>query len=118
MMSYLSALKFASLSGALPVEANNLAMYSTKYIKKNSITENQFDKSQEVKKELGVKNLSEYQMALVKSKKKTEGILEEINWIENNGGFKNKKQEQAYIKMIQGNEEVTNSDLSRIQSIK
>lgn len=118
LMSYLTALKFASLSGALPVEANNLSLYSTKYIKKKAITENQLEKSQEVKKELGIKELKDYQNALIKSSKKADGIIEEIDWIENNGGLKNKKQEQEYIRLLQKGQELSYDDLKKIQSIK
>lgn len=117
-MAYLSALKFASLSGALPVEANNLAMYSTKYIKKRGMTENQKDMSTELMKEMNIKELKDYQVALIEKKKSVDSVIEEVNWVESNGGLKNKKQQEEYIRILDKNGEVTSDDLYRIQRLK
>jgi hypothetical protein len=118
MMAYLSALKFASLSGALPVEANNLAMYSTKYIKKKAMTENQKDMSTELMKEMNIKELKDYQVALIEKKKSVDSVIEEVDWVESNGGLKNKKQQEEYIKILNKNGEVTSEDLDKIQKLK
>ena len=118
MMAYLSALKFASLSGALPVEANNLAMYSTKYIKKKAMTENQKDMSSELMKEMNIKELKDYQVALIEKKKSVDSVIEEVDWVESNGGLKNKKQQEEYIKILNKNGEVTSEDLDKIQKLK
>jgi hypothetical protein len=118
MMAYLSALKFASLSGALPVEANNLAMYSTKYIKKKAMTENQKDMSSELMKEMNIKELKDYQIALIEKKKSVDSVIEEVDWVERNGGLKNKKQQEEYIKILNKNGEVTSEDLDKIQKLK
>ena len=117
-MAYLTALKFASLSGALPVEANNLAMYSTKYIKKRAMTENQKDMSTELMKEMNIKELKDYQVALIEKKKSVDSLIEEVNWVESNGGLKNKKQQEEYIRVLNKNGEVTSDDLYRIQRLK
>lgn len=117
-MAYLSALKFASLSGALPVEANNLAMYSTKYIKKRAMTENQKDMSSELMKEMNIKELKDYQIALIENKKSVDSVIEEVDWVESNGGLKNKKQQEEYIRILEKNGEVTSDDLYRIQRLK
>ena len=117
-MAYLSALKFASLSGALPVEANNLAMYSTKYIKKRAMTENQKDMSSELMKEMNIKELKDYQIALIEKKKSVDSVIEEVDWVESNGGLKNKKQQEEYIRILEKNGEVTSDDLYRIQRLK
>ena len=118
MMAYLSALKFASLSGALPVEANNLAMYSTKYIKKKAMTENQKDMSTELMKEMNIKELKDYQVALIEKNKSVDSVIEEVDWVERNGGLKNKKQQEEYIKILNKNGEVTSEDLDKIQKLK
>jgi hypothetical protein len=117
-MAYLTALKFASLSGALPVEANNLAMYSTKYIKKRAMTENQKDMSSELMKEMNIKELKDYQIALIEKKKSVDSVIEEVDWVESNGGLKNKKQQEEYIRILEKNGEVTSDDLYRIQRLK
>jgi phosphoribosylformimino-5-aminoimidazole carboxamide ribonucleotide (ProFAR) isomerase len=102
----------------LPVEANNLAMYSTKYIKKKAMTENQKDMSTELMKEMNIKELKDYQVALIEKKKSVDSVIEEVDWIEINGGLKNKKQQEEYIRILDKNGEVTSEDLDKIQKLK
>ena len=83
--------------GILPRDVNTISKNIIKLSKKNSLTENQFEKYKAVGKETGGK-VTGWKMDLVESKSKTESTLEELEWIKGYGGL-TEKQGQEYVKL-------------------
>ena len=83
--------------GILPRDVNTVTNNIIKLSKKNSLTENQFEKYKAVGKETGGK-VTGWKMDLVESKSKTESTLEELDWIKGYGGL-TEKQGQEYVKL-------------------
>jgi hypothetical protein len=83
--------------GIVPRDVNTVTNNIIKLSKKNSLTENQFEKYKAVGKETGGK-VTGWKMDLVESKSKTESTLEELDWIKGYGGL-TEKQGQEYVKL-------------------
>ena len=107
----------AHMIGLLPAETSSISRYVMKNVKKKGLTEAKYEKINDVKKELGTSKLSLYQEFLSKGDKKLEGVMDEINWIEENGGLKSNNQQKEYIKLMETKREVTYDDLKRIQKM-
>lgn len=91
--------------------------------KSSSISEKKYDTYNEVKAEKG-RNLNKVETFLVKnmggtkSQSGTERVLEEIDWIERNGGLQNQKQMDKYIEIFERDGSVGSTDLQKIQKLK
>jgi hypothetical protein len=116
MIKKANTLQWVYALGILPRDANTLAKNVIKLSKKNSLTENQFEKYKAVGKETGTK-VTGWKMDLSKSKSKLETTVSEIEWIEKHGGL-NEKQGKEYVKLSAAFDEVSYRDLQRIQSGK
>jgi hypothetical protein len=82
---------------------------------KKSMTENQYEKMNDIKQELGRKELSKYEDYLVRSNRKKPGILDEIAFVERFGGLKGTQQDE-YIKLMEKKGSVNYPDLKELQS--
>ena len=102
--------------GLLPRDLSTLAKNVIKLSKKNSLTENQYEKYKAVGKETGAK-VTGWKMDLTKSKSKLETTVSEIEWIEKHGGL-NEKQGKEYVKLSKAVDEVSYRELQKIQSGK
>ena len=100
--------------GILPRDANTLAKNVIKLSKKNSLTENQFEKYKAVEKESG-KPVTDWKLELTKSKSKLETTLDEIKWVEKHGGL-TQQQGKEYVKLSALVDEVSYKELQKIQS--
>jgi hypothetical protein len=98
--------------GLLPREFNSVATSMKKYIQKNAISQEQFEDYKEIKKEFG--DVDGYKKELLKSKMKIDNVINEIRWVEENGGL-TKEQSAEYNKLreVQGN--VYIDDLKKLQ---
>jgi hypothetical protein len=101
--------------GLLPADVTSINRYVVRNAEKNALTENQYEKLKGVKKELEVKDLPKWQEYLVKSNRKQEGIIKEIEFIERFGGLKGSQQDE-YIKLMERKGNVNYPDLKSIQS--
>lgn len=86
-------------TGMVPKDFGTIARKVTNIVKKKGITENQHEKEKEVKKELK-RDLSKWEFELVKTRKKSDGIVSEINYVESKGGL-NDKQGKEYVKLLE-----------------
>ncbi len=102
--------------GLLPRDLSTLAKNVIKLSKKNSLTENQYEKYKAVGKETGAK-VTGWKMDLTKSKSKLETTVSEIEWIEEHGGL-TEKQGKEYVKLSKAVDEVSYRELQKIQSGK
>jgi len=102
--------------GIVPRDVNTVTNNIIKLSKKNSLTENQYEKYKAVGKETGSK-VTGWKMDLTKSKSKLETTVSEIEWIEKNGGL-TEKQGKEYVKLSAVFDEVLYRDLQKIQSGK
>jgi hypothetical protein len=98
--------------GLLPREFNSVATSMKKYIEKNAISEEQLEDYKVIKKEFG--DVDGYKKGLLKSKMKIDNVINEIRWVEENGGL-TKEQSAEYNKLreVQGN--VYIDDLKKLQ---
>jgi hypothetical protein len=98
--------------------------YESKIKRDNGLTEKQKESEKEVLKESNKEKLNDLEFALVKKLKGTttqsgaERVIEELNWIKENGGVKGDRQIKKYIEILEKNGEVMYDDLKKIQSIK
>jgi hypothetical protein len=86
-------------TGIAPKDLGTVARKVTNIVKKKGVTENQHEKDKEVKKQIN-RDLSEWEFELVKTRKKTDGIVDEINYVESKGGLDN-KQGKEYVKLME-----------------
>ena len=98
--------------GLLPREFNSVATSMKRYIKKNAISESQLEDYKTIKKEFG--DVDGYKKDLLKGKMKIDNVINEIRWVEENGGL-TKEQSTEYKKLreVQGN--VYIDDLKKLQ---
>jgi hypothetical protein len=85
-------------TGIAPKDLGTVARKVTNIVKKKGVTENQHEKEKEVKKQMN-RDLSDWEFELVKGRKKTNGIVDEINYVESKGGLDN-KQGKEYVKLM------------------
>jgi hypothetical protein len=86
-------------TGIAPKDLGTVARKVTNIVKKKGVTENQHEKEKEVKKQMN-RDLSDWEFELVKGRKKTNGIVDEINYVESKGGLDN-KQGKEYVKLME-----------------
>ena len=86
-------------TGIAPKDLGTVARKVTNIVKKKGITENQHEKEKEVKKEIN-RDLSKWEFELVKTRKKSDGVVNEINYVESKGGL-NDKQGKEYVKLME-----------------
>jgi len=98
--------------GLLSREFNSVATSMKKYVQKNAISQEQFEDYKEIKKEFG--DVDGYKKDLLKRKMKIDKVMNEIRWVEENGGL-TKEQSAEYNKLreVQGN--VYIEDLKKLQ---
>ena len=85
-------------TGIAPKDLGTVSRKVTNIVKKKGVTENQHEKEKEVKKQMN-RDLSDWEFELVKGRKKTNGIVDEINYVESKGGLDN-KQGKEYVKLM------------------
>jgi hypothetical protein len=85
-------------TGLLPKDLGTVARKVTNIVKKKGVTENQHQKEKEVKKQIN-RDLSEWEFELVKTRKKANGAVDEINYVESKGGLDD-KQGKEYVKLM------------------
>ena len=100
--------------GILPRDVKTVTNNIIKLSKKNSLTENQFEKYKAVEKESG-KPVTDWKLELTKSKSELETTLDEIKWVEKHGGL-TQQQGKEYIKLSAVVDEVSYKELQKIQS--
>jgi hypothetical protein len=86
-------------TGIAPKDLGTVARKVTNIVKKKGITENQHEKEKEVKKQIN-RDLSKWEFELVKTRKKSDGVVNEINYVESKGGL-NDKQGKEYVKLME-----------------
>jgi len=86
-------------TGLLPKDLGTVARKVTNIVKRKGVTENQHEKEKEVKKQIN-RDLTEWEFELVKTRKKADGVVDEINYVESKGGLDN-KQGKEYVKLIE-----------------
>ena len=100
--------------GILPRDVKTVTNNIIKLSKKNSLTENQYEKYKAVEKESG-KPVTDWKLELTKSKSELETTLDEIKWVEKHGGL-TQQQGKEYIKLSAVVDEVSYKELQKIQS--
>ena len=85
-------------TGIAPKDLGTVARKVTNIVKKKGVTENQHEKEKEVKKQIN-RDLSSWEFELVKTRKKADGVVDEINYVESKGGLDD-KQGKEYVKLI------------------
>lgn len=85
-------------TGIAPKDLGTVARKVTNIVKKKGVTENQHDKEKEVKDQIK-RDLSNWEFELVKTRKKANGVVDEINYVESKGGL-NDKQGKEYVKLM------------------
>ena len=103
-------------TGIAPKDLGTVARKVTNIVKKKGITENQHEKEKEVKKQIN-RDLSKWEFELVKTRKKSDGVVNEINFVERNGGLTD-KQGLEYVKLLDVMPEPTTDMLRDIQNGK
>jgi hypothetical protein len=110
-----NSLIFSSLFmlGLLPKEADQVTTKIVNMIKKNAMSESEYEKYEGFKKEYK-REPGHLEMALIKSDKKQDYIENELNFIKDEGGL-NLVQAKEYVKIFNVVNEVTPDDLSKIK---
>jgi hypothetical protein len=108
----------AYMLGLLPAETSAVTRMVMKKTTKKAMTENQYEKMNAVKKDLGKKDLSIHELYLIKSNRKIDGVKEEIEWIDRFGGLDTKEKQQKYVDLMEKQGEVSYPELKDIQEGK
>jgi hypothetical protein len=101
--------------GLLPADVSSVNRYVYKSVEKKAMTENQYEKLKDVKSELGKKDLSTYEEYLVRTNRKKDGVIGEIEFVERFGGLTG-SQEDEYVKLMERKGDVNYPDLKALQS--
>jgi len=110
------ALESAYLVGAAPVEVGQLTNKVESFVKKKGMTETQKEKYDAAKEKFG--KVEPWMMEIVKSKKKEDGAIQEIEWVKSFGDL-NEKQGSKYVEIFKKREgQVTYDDMMRISKMK
>jgi hypothetical protein len=112
-VKYAVPFMIAYSTGLLPKDVGTISDNYIKIIKKKAVTENQYERYESVQKDLG-RNLKSWEVQLVKDKKETETAIDEIKFIENNGGL-TERQGREYLKLMKAIGEPSVSDIVRIK---
>jgi hypothetical protein len=99
--------------GILPKEADQVTTKVVNMIKKNAMSESEYEKYEGFKKEYK-REPGHLEMALIKSDKKQDYIETELNFIKDEGGL-NLVQAKEYVKIFNVINEVTPDDFSKIK---
>jgi hypothetical protein len=110
---YFSAL-FAM--GVLPKESDQMVTKVVNMIKKNAMSESEYEKYEDFKKEFK-REPSPFEMGMIKSEKKYDYISKDIDWV-NRGGGLNLAQGREYVKLLNIMGEVSSSALLEIKAGK
>ena len=100
--------------GVLPKDVGQISRNVVNRVKKRGITENQYNRITDVENELGRKT-TDWEMDIIKQKKELNSALDELNFIENNGGL-TIEQGKEYVKLLKTVNQPTLSDIERIKS--
>ena len=113
-VAYAVPFMIAYSTGLLPKDIGSISRNYVNRIKKKAITEKQYERFEGVKKDLG-RNLESWEIQLVKDKKESETAIDEIKFIERNGGL-TERQGREYLKLMKAIGEPTVSDLTKIKN--
>ena len=100
-------------TGLLPKDFGTISIKYVDRIKEKAITEKQYERYDEVQKDLG-RNLKSWEIEMVKAKKESETAIDEIKFIERNGGL-TERQGREYLKLMKAVGEPSVSDFTRIK---
>ena len=100
-------------TGLLTKDVGSIGRNYIKRIKKKAITEKQYERYDNVQKDLG-RNLKSWEIELVKAKKESETAISEIEFIERNGGL-TESQGREYLKVMKAIGEPSVSDIVKIK---
>lgn len=110
------AVEALHILGALPVEASSITRNVEKFVKKKGISEAQKEKYDLVKEKYG--KVEPWMLEIVKSKKREDGTMQEIEWVKSFGDL-NEKQGSKYIEIFKKREgQVTYDDMIKISKMK
>jgi hypothetical protein len=112
-VKYAVPFMIAYSTGLLPKDVGTISNNYIKRIKKQAVTEKQYDRYDAVQKDLG-RNLKSWEIQLVKDKKESETAISEIEFIERNGGL-TERQGREYLKIMKAIGEPTVSDIVKIK---
>jgi hypothetical protein len=110
---YDSKIMIAFSLGILPKDVATVVKKRVSKIKKKAVTEKQYERFDEVQKELK-RDLKNWEIGLVKDKKEVGTAIEELNFIERNGGL-TESQGLEYVKLMKLIGAPTVSDLDKIK---
>ena len=100
-------------TGLMPKDIGSISKNYVNRIKKKAITEKQYERYDEVQKDLG-RNLKSWEIEMVKAKKESETAIDEIKFIERNGGL-TERQGREYLKLMKAIGEPSVLDFTRIK---
>jgi hypothetical protein len=113
-VKYAVPFMIAYSTGLLPKDVGTISKNYINRIKKKAVTEKQYERYDNVQKELG-RNLKSWEIDIVKNKKETETAVDEIKFIENNGGL-TERQGREYLKLMKAIGEPSVSDIVKIKN--
>ena len=110
---YDSKIMIAFSLGILPKDFATVVKKRVSKVKKKAVTEKQYERFDEVQKELG-RDLKSWEIDMVKDKKEVGTAVDELNFVKRNGGL-TESQGREYVKLVKLIGMPTVSDLDRIQ---
>jgi len=102
--------------GILPKESDQMVTKVVSMIKKNAMSESEYEKYEDFKKEFK-REPSPFEMGMIKSDKKYDYISKDIDWV-NRGGGLTLDQGREYVKLLNIMGEVNSSTLLEIKAGK
>jgi hypothetical protein len=115
-VKYAVPFMIAYSTGLLPKDVGSISRNYVNRIKKKAITEKQYERYDAVQKDLG-RNLKSWEIDIVKSKKESETAIDEIKFIERNGGL-TERQGREYLKVMKAIGEPSIRDIIDIKDGK
>jgi hypothetical protein len=110
---YDSKIMIAFSLGILPKDFATVVKKRVSKVKKKAVTEKQYERFDEVQKELG-RDLKSWEIEMVKGKKEVGTAVDELNFVKRNGGL-TESQGREYVKLVKLIGMPTVSDLERIK---
>jgi hypothetical protein len=113
-----NTLMFSALyaAGILPKESDQIVTKVVNMVKKNAMSESEYEKYSEFKTEFK-REPNPFEMGMIKSEKKYQYISDDVNWVNTKGGL-TLSQVREYVKIINTLGEVDNSTLLEIKAGK
>ena len=113
-----NTLMFSALyaAGILPKESDQIVTKVVNMVKKNAMSESEYEKYSEFKTEFK-REPNPFEMGMIKSEKKYQYISDDVNWVDTKGGL-TLSQGREYVKIINTLGEVDNSTLLEIKAGK